>query len=332
MKIALIAAANAQRSQIFPPHLMEQLAQHGDLVVNEKSNAPEDVKPVLKDADIIITSWGSPRLTEEYLREAPNCRLIVHAAGTVQPIVSDDVWQRGIRVTCSSNAIGYGVAETALGLAIAASKNFFQLNDLVHAGGWRESGVERVVDLVDITIGVIGAGMVGRHFLELLRPFEVDVVVSDPNVPEDVCQALGARKVELEELLRISDIVSIHAPSIPSTDNMINAETLKLMKKNAGLINTSRGSLVNEQDLYAHMSAGNLRFACLDVTAPEPPAIDNPLRRLNNVIFLPHIAGVVNNGLARIGRNVLRELKRFEAGEPLTNEITEQMMFRIGKA
>lgn len=122
-------------------------------------------------------------------------------------------------------------------------------------GGWRESGVERVVDLVDITIGVIGAGMVGRHFLELLRPFEVDVVVSDPNVPEGVCQALGARKVELEELLRISDIVSIHAPSIPSTDNMINAETLKLMKKNAGLINTSRGSLVNEQDLYAHMSA-----------------------------------------------------------------------------
>lgn len=139
----------------------------------------------------------------------------MHAAGTVQPIVSDDVWQRGIRVTCSSNAIGYGVAETALGLAIAASKNFFQLNDLVHAGGWRESGVERVVDLVDITIGVIGAGMVGRHFLELLRPFEVDVVVSDPNVPEDVCQALGARKVELEELLRISDIVSIHAPSTP---------------------------------------------------------------------------------------------------------------------
>lgn len=331
MKIALIAAANEQRAKIFPPHLLEKLAEHGEVAVNQGGNTPEDIKPVMKDADIVITSWGSPRLTAEYLDQAPSLRLIVHAAGSVQPIVDDEIWRRGIRVVCSAIAIGFGVAETALALAMSASKDFYRLNDQVHAGGWRD-GVDRtVVDLVDITIGVVGAGMVGKHFMELLKFYDVDVVVADPYVSEEACANLGARKVELEELLRISDIVSIHAPSIPETDNMINADTLKLMKKDAGLINTSRGSLVNEKDLYEHMAAGNLRFACLDVTNPEPPVFENPLRRLNNVILL-HIAGVVNNGLARIGRHVLRELTRYENGEPSVNEITEQIMFRVGKS
>lgn len=332
MKIALIAANNAQRAKIFTEQRLEALRAFGTLAVNDGESTPEQIKPLMRDADIVITSWGSPMLTEEYLSLAPNLKLIIHAAGSVQPIVSDAVWERGIRVICSSIAIGYGVAETALGLAISASKNFYQLNDLVHAGGWREAGIERVVDLVDITVGVIGAGMVGRHFIKLLENFEPDVVVCDPYVTEDDCAKMGVRKVELEELLRVSDIVSIHAPSIPETSHMINSKTLALMKKDAGIINTARGSVINEQDLYAHMAAGNLRFACLDVTDPEPPAIDNPLRRLSNVILLPHIAGVVNNGLARIGRHVVRELGRYENGEASVNEITEAMMTRVGKS
>ncbi|HML46973.1 MAG TPA: hydroxyacid dehydrogenase [Clostridia bacterium] len=332
MKIALIAANNAQRARIFPPHLLEKLKAFGELSVNEGDSSPEAVKPVIKDADVVITSWGSPRMTEEYLSLAPNARLLLHAAGTVQPVVSEDVWKRGLRAICSSIAIGYGVAETALALAISASKNFYQLNDLIHAGGWKEAGMERVVDLVDITVGVLGAGMVGKHFIKLMKNFEPEIIVYDPYVDEETCKNLGVRKVSLEELLKQSDILSIHAPSIPETDNLINRETLALMKKDAGIINTARGSIVNEKDLYEHMAAGNLRFACLDVYNPEPPAIDNPLRRLSNVILLPHIAGVVNNGLARIGCHVIRELRRYENGEPSTNEIFEEMMFRVGKS
>ena len=174
--------------------------------------------------------------------------------------------------------------------------------------------------------------MTGKHLIKLLSMYEVDVVVSDPYVSEETCRELGARKVELEELLRISDIVSLHAPSIPETYHMINADTLRLMKKDAGFINTSRGSLVDEQALYEHMAAGNLRFACLDVTDPEPPLFGNPLRKLSNVIFLPHIAGVVNNGLARMGRHILKEMDLYEQGKPAIHEITEEIMFRIGRS
>lgn len=332
MKIALIAAQNEQRARIFPPHILEQLASFGEIVINGKENKPEDILPLMSNADVVITSWGSPRITAEYLNTDPNLKLIVHAAGTVQPIVSDDVWKRGIRVTCSSAAIGRGVAETALALAISASKNFYRLNNLIHAGGWREAGIEQVVDLVDITIGVLGAGMVGRHFIKLLANFEPKIIVYDPYIDDTECMKLGVTKVSLEELLKQSDIISIHAPSVPETDNLINRETLSLMKKDAGIINTARGSIVNEKDLYEHMASGNLRFACLDVTNPEPPAADNPLRRLPNIILLPHIAGVINNGLGRIGRHVIQELQRFMNGEKMENEIFESMMFRVGKS
>ena len=334
MKIALVAANNKQREGIFPAHTLEKLKKFGELVVNEGDSSPENVKAVMKDADIVITSWGSPKMTKEYLDCAPNLKLIIHAAGTVDPIVGGEteVWRRGIRVISSSIAIGQGVAETALALAISASKDFYRLNDQIHAGAYREGVESTVVDMVDITVGVIGAGMVGKHFIELLSNYDVDIIVADPYVSEETCAKLGARKVELEELLRTSDIISIHAPSIPETDNMINAETLKLMKKDAGIINTARGSIINEKDLYEHMAAGNLRFACLDVYSPEPPVFDNPLRKLRNAILLPHIAGVVNNGLARLGRHVLRELDRYEKGEPSVNEYTEEMMFRVGKS
>ena len=332
MKIALIAANNRNRSLIFPPHLLEKLAMHGDLSVNMGGDCPEDIKPVMKDADIIITSWGSPHITKEYLDVAPNLKLILHAAGTVAPIIDDEIWKRGIRVICAGIAIARGVAETTLALMISASKDFYRLNNQVHEGGWREEAEKTVVDMVDITIGIIGAGMTGKLLIELLKMYEVDIVVYDPYVTEEKCAEMGVRKVGLEELMRTADIVSLHASAIPETRHMINAETLKWMKKDAGFINTSRGMLVDEQALYEHMAAGNLRFACLDVTDPEPPVFENPLRKLNNVIILPHIAGVVNNGLVRMGRHTLKELELYEAGKPAIHEITEDIMFRIGKS
>lgn len=270
-------------------------------------------------------------MTAEYLDQAPNLKLILHAGGTVLPIVSDEVWKRNIRVMCAGTAIGKGVAETTLALMLSASRDFFRLNTLVHAGGWYEGVPLTVVDMVDMTIGIVGAGATGKHLIRLLSQYEVDVIVSDPYVSEETCRELGVHNVSLEELLRRSDIVSLHAPAIEQTRHMINAETLRLMKKDAGLINTSRGMLVDEAALYAHMAAGNLRFACLDVTDPEPPLFENPLRNLSNVIFLPHIAGTVNNGLARIGRHILKELDLWEQGQPALHEITEQMMFRIGQ-
>ena len=110
---------------------------------------------------------------------------------------------------------------------------------------------------------------------------------------------------------------------------MINRETLSKMKKDAVLINTARGSIVDEEALYEHMKAGNLKYACLDVYDPEPPAADHPLRSLPNVIMTPHLAGLANNGLKKVGQHACDEIERFLRGQPLLAEVTQDMLARM---
>ena len=324
MKIAIIASKD-RRNSVFTERGLKMLSELGEVVMNEGEADLESVKATIKGADIAITSWGNTTLTAEILDEAPSLKLVFHAAGSIKPIVSDEIWKRGIRICASTKPLGEGVAETALGFAISACKNFYQLNDDIHNGGYNEN-LKNVRELYELKFGVISAGFVGRHLIKLLGAFGVEVLLYDPYVIEEKAAELGARKAELEELLRESDIVSLHAPSIPATNHMINKDTLALMKKDAILINTSRGSVLDEAALYEHMAAGNLKYACLDVYDPEPLAEDNPLRSLKNVILTPHIAGLATNGRLRIGIHAAEEIGRFLKGEPMLCEVREEML------
>ena len=324
MKIAIIASKD-RRNSVFTERGLNMLRELGEVVMNEGEADLESVKATIKGADIAITSWGNTTLTAEILDEAPDLKLVFHAAGSIKPIVSDEIWKRGIRICASTKPLGEGVAETALGFAISACKNFYQLNDDIHNGGYNEN-LKNVRELYELKFGVISAGFVGRHLIKLLGAFGVEVLLYDPYVTEEKARAMGARKAELEELLRESDIVSLHAPSIPATNHMINKDTLALMKKDAILINTSRGSVLDETALFEHMAAGNLKYACLDVYDPEPLAADNPLRTLKNVILTPHIAGLATNGRLRIGIHAAEEIGRFLKGEPMLCEVREEML------
>ena len=328
MKISLIFK-KSQVPVLFTEKALNKLKSFGDIVIHDSDDlTPDAIKPTLKNADIAITSWGSGLLTAEVLDAAPNLKLVVHAAGSVKPIVTEEMWKRGIRVTSSTKPLGIGVAECAVGFAISASKNFYNVNEDIHNGGWDERRHE-CRELYEQNVGVISAGFVGRHFVKLMNNFGVNIMLYDPYITAERAESLGAKKVELSELLEKSDILSIHAPSIPETNHMINADTLKLMKKDAILINTARGSIVDEMALYEHMKAGNLRYACIDVYDPEPPLADNMLRTLKNVIMTPHLAGLANNGKLRIGTHVTEEIDRFLKCEPLECEITEDMLSKM---
>ena len=319
----IVSLLNKEATErIFSQESLKQLSQMGELVVNEDINVNPDTqraKELIKGANVVITSWGSPKLDGEILSAAPNLELVIHAAGSVKGIVSKELWERGIRVTSSAPVLGKGVAETTLGLTIVSLKYIWKLSENLRNGGWGEEK-NKIKEIYDVTIGVIGAGYVGRHYMKLLQNFEVEVLLYDPYVSEEEAKQMGARKVELEELLRTSDVVSIHAPSIPETNKMINKETLKLMKDDAILINTARGSIIDEEALEEELKKGRL-FACLDVTDPEPPREDHPLRKLPNVIMTPHIAGLANTGLKRIGKFVVSELTKYLNGEQMEGEV-----------
>ncbi|MFO7610899.1 MAG: hydroxyacid dehydrogenase [Clostridia bacterium] len=323
MKIVVLAN-RARTGQVFSEGQLAEIGRMGELLLNNEPDGPcpEKAARLIKDAGIAVTSWDCPTLTDVILKEAPDLKFVFHAAGSVKGIVSDALWERGIRVSSAASALGKGVAETALGLTINSLKNVWNLSKVTGCGGWNGCN-DTVRELYDVNVGVIGAGHAGRHFIRLLKNFDVAIMLYDPTLNDAQCAAIGAKKTGLEDLLAFSDVVSIHAPSIPATHHMLNSSNLGLMKDRAILINTARGSLIDEAALIDELKKGRIS-ACIDVTDPEPPDISSELRDLPNVILTPHIAGSVNNGKKRIGRLAADEISSFIADGKLGFEIKKE--------
>jgi phosphoglycerate dehydrogenase-like enzyme len=146
----------------------------------------------------------------------------------------------------------------------------------------------------------------------------------DPYMSDEAAKCLGAHKAELDDLLRQCDVLTLHAPSLPETEHLIDARRLALMKDDALIVNTARGSLFDESALVAELCKGRF-FAFLDVTDPEPPAADSPLRSLPNVVVTPHLAGCIEN-CTRMSEMAAEELRRFFAGEPPLYQVTPERL------
>ena len=237
------------------------------------------------------------------------------------------MYKRQIHVTSAGPALARDVAETTLGLMIVGLKRIWPLGQHVREGGWRESAHWPSRELHGKTVGIVGASNVGRHVIELLRPFGAQVLLYDPYVSDARAAQLGAAKVEMDELARRADIVSLHAPAKAETYHLLNGGRLALMKDDALLINTARGTLIDEAALVKELSRGRF-FAFLDVTDPEPPAADSPLRQLDNVVITPHLAGCIED-CSRMGEMAVEELRRFFAGEPPLYEVTLDLLTRV---
>lgn len=323
MKIAMLLD-QVIYPQVINPKTEQRFLAMADVSFNRtRENDLENAKEVLANADFAVTSWGCPAMTKELLDVAPNLKMIVHAAGSVKSIVTDEMYARGIRIVSAAQVLSTGVSETALGLTIASAKNFFALNAETHGGGWSHTGI---TELYDITVGVIGFGLAGRHYAELLQNFAVDVIAYDPVVTAEEMKRIGVRKVTQDEAFAQSDILSLHAPELASTYHIVNRGSLASMKDGAILINTARGSLVDEDALADALRSGKLKYACLDVTNPEPPAAGSPLRQLPNCILTPHLAGQANNGLRKLGDHCYQQICNYLEDKPLSGEIKQEML------
>lgn len=326
--IAITIGQNHYR-RMFTPAAWQALAAFADVIHHagpEPANKAE-LLALLPAADACITSWGVAQLDADVIAAAPRLKAMAHMGSSVKRFVSDALWAAGVHVTSAGLALAVDVAETTLGLMIVGMKRIWPLAQHVRAGGWRASPWWPARELFGKEVGIIGASNVGRHVMKLLQAFAVHVLVYDPFITAEEAAGLAAEKVELDELLRRADIVSLHAPAKSDTFHMLNAERLALMKDDALLINTARGSLIDEAALIAELRKGRF-FAFLDVTDPEPPAADSPLRQLDNVVVMPHIAGCIEN-CGRMGELAVEELRRFFAGEPAIYPIRPEMLERI---
>ncbi|MCT9935440.1 hydroxyacid dehydrogenase, partial [Planotetraspora sp. A-T 1434] len=210
------------------------------------SFSTEDGLERLSRARILLTGWGCPVIDETALAHAPRLVAVVHAAGTVKTHVTPAVFERGILVSSAAEANAIPVAEYTLAVILLANKAVPALTREYHA---RRSAMNLIEDFPGIgnygkTVGLIGASRIGKRVAELLRPFDVQVLISDPYLDEAGAAALGARKAGLEELFGASDVVSLHAPATEETRGMVTASLLAAMRPGATFVNTARGSLV----------------------------------------------------------------------------------------
>lgn len=272
--------------------------------------------PALADIEVLVTGWGAGQVSDELLDRLPRLRAIIHTAGTVHALLGPGVLARqDILVTTAARANAVPVAEYTLAQIILANK---RAPEQVRAhrerrgrgGVWRADG-----DLGNYgaVVGIIGASRIGRLVAQLLQPFDLEVLLADPFADETLARELGARLVELPELFAGSDVVSLHAPDVPSTRHLVGAPLLALMRDGATFINTARPALVDEDALRKELVAGRID-AVLDVhdhLGPQDPLWDCP-----NVEISPHIAGSQGNELHRLAEAALEEVARFVAGEP----------------
>jgi phosphoglycerate dehydrogenase-like enzyme len=281
----------------------------------------------LATADVLLGHWGCPTLTGEVLDRAPRLGLFAYAAGTVKWQVVDAVWDRGLVVTSAAAANAIPVAEYTVAMIVLANKGV----PLLAA---RERDPDAVVPLshrisnLGKKVGLVGASLVGRHVIELLRNYELDVAVADPYLTPDGAERLGVTLMELDELCAWCDVLSLHAPEIDATRGMIGADQLALLHEGAFLINTARGRLVDHVALLAELRSGRLA-AVLDVTEPEPLPADSPFRRLPNVVLTPHVAGATGTELWRLADLAVDEIERYAAGLPPRHPVVRADLDRI---
>jgi phosphoglycerate dehydrogenase-like enzyme len=278
---------------------------------------------VLAEAEVILSGWGAPAMDGGFLAATPNLRVVLYGAGSIRRVATPAFWERGLRITSAYAANAVPVSEYALAAILFSLKR-----------GWhfafsaqREKALPRqgqVSGAYGSTVGLVSLGMVGRLVRERLRPFDLRVVAYDPFVTPEEAHVLGVDLMSLEDLFASSDVVSLHVPLLPETEGMILGSHLASMKRNATLINTSRGAVVREAEMVEVLGERPDLWAVLDVTHPEPPEPDSRLYNRPNVVLTPHIAGPLGNECRRMGRLVVDELRRYVAGEPLKHEITRE--------
>jgi phosphoglycerate dehydrogenase-like enzyme len=279
---------------------------------------------VLAATELLFGGWGTPTLTAELLGQMPRLEAVFYGAGSIRAIVTEAFWARRIPITSSYAANAIPVAEFAEAQIILALKRAWSLSAAVRAN--RRYSHEGIAGAYGTTVGLVALGMIGQLLAKRLQSHDLQVLASDPFLRQEQADALGlrVRLCSLETLFAASDVVSLHAPSLPATRGLITEDLLASLKPYATLINTARGAVVDEPGLLAVLQRRPDLAALLDVTDPEPPRPESPLYTLPNVFLTPHIAGSLAGECNRMGEVAVEECRRFLAGAPLRWAITRE--------
>lgn len=292
---------------------LQVLKQLGQVVYDP--NLWQNLAPELRDADALVVR-NQTRVTREVLQSAPRLKVIGRLGVGLDNIDLTATKEVGIPVVYARNANTISVIEYVFAAMLTFARRLEEVTAHVKGGGWNRRLYTRM-ELYGKTLGLIGIGEIGTRLAHRAQAFGLKVLGYDPVIPpyEVACTEFGVQLAALKTVLSQSDFISLHVPLNNTTHNLINQETLSLIKPTAYLINTSRGGVVNEEDLYNALREGRISGAALDVLAQELPQ-ESPLFKLDNVILTPHIAGLTEEAQVKTSVLVARKVVKILRGEP----------------
>lgn len=273
----------------------------------------EDILAVARDADAILVTYA--KLPAELLRELTRCKVIGRFGLGVDNIDVKAAHERGIVVTYVPDYCMQEVSDHAMAMLLALARKIPLSNALVQAGRWDMPAVVPLHRIEGLTLGLIGFGNIPRAVAPKAKAFGLEVITHDPYVAPDVLAAAGVEGVSLDDLLARSDFISVHAPLLPATRGLLNAEAFAKTKKGVKIVNTARGPLIDEAALIAALDSAQVGGAALDVVATEPLPKDSPLLDRDNVILTPHTAFYSVEALEELQTKCASDVARVLMGE-----------------
>lgn len=314
IQVAFLCRNSEKIPAVYGRANMDRIAELADLypeIITDENFAAADLSRV----ECLFSTWGMMSFTEDQLDRMPNLKAVFYAAGATDAFCRP-LLARGIHVVSAWRANAIPVAEFTVAQIILGLKNYFQqARGLRNRGAWKMNSGPGAYGK---TVALLGAGMISGHVQELLKSYDLKVIVI-PSRKEN-------RTVSLEEAFACSQVVSNHFPNRDDNVGVLDGKLFASMPPNGVFINTGRGRQVNEAELCEVLRARPDLTALLDVTWPEPPEEDSPLYRLPNVFLSPHIAGSLNDEWQRMADYMIDEFKRYLAGEKLQHEISESML------
>lgn len=285
-------------------------------------------KEKFKDTEYIFSTWGMATFTEEEIKEIfPSLKCVFYSAGTVQYFARPFL-NLGIKVFSAWAANAVPVAEYTVAQIILSNAGFFMSSKTASNGDYHgaKEQFRKYRGNYGAKVGIIGAGMIGKLVIEMLKAYKLEVLVFDPFLPDSKAEELGVKKTTLEEIFSECEVVSNHLANNEQTKGMLNKALFEKMKPYATFLNTGRGAQVVESDLIEVLKDREDIVAILDVTDPEPPVDGSEFYRLPNCILTPHIAGSSGDEVHRMAEYMITEYENYISNKPCQYEVTLKML------
>ncbi|WHY68863.1 C-terminal binding protein [Neobacillus sp. SuZ13] len=288
--------------------------------IKAQCKTEEEVIEQAKHVDAILNQYAP--VSRRVIESLENTKIISRYGVGVNTIDLNAAKDKGITV---ANVPDYGMEEVsnhALALLLSWARKVTLLNNEVKKGNWDFKACVPIHRFNEQTVGVLGFGRIPRRFIEKVKPLGFKTAAYDPFVSAEDMAAVGVQKMELDEIIRESDFLSVHVPLIDDTFHLINEECLNQMKRNAVIINTARGPIIDEKALADALEKGIIAGAALDVTEDEPVSINSPLLRMDNVIITPHSAWYSEEAMIELRQKAAKNIVHVLSGEKTPYALT----------